>query len=127
MFASGLFWTRRAVCCALALSGCATLAAAEVHPNPGHDAIAPAPRFTNTLGMEFTLIEPGSFTVGKTGNVRLSDSQDTDYDQQPAHQVTLTKGFYILNTLVSQRYFKSTIVMGNPNDCSWNSAAEFCK
>src|SRR5437870_799737 len=110
MFASSPFWTRPAICCALALSACASFAV----------AVTPAPNFTNSLGMEFTLIEPGSFTMGKTVGPRLNDLPEGNYDQQPAHKVTLTTRFYILNAPMSQSHFKSTLGFGSLEDVSWS-------
>ena len=57
---------------------------------------------TNSLGMQFVRIEPGTFTMGSE-NAALSDEltdgkahlRDGDWDEKPVHQVTLTKSFYI--------------------------------
>ena len=57
---------------------------------------------TNSLGMQFVRIEPGSFMMGSE-NASLSDEvtagkahlRDGDSDEQPVHQVTLTTPFYI--------------------------------
>ena len=57
---------------------------------------------TNSLGMQFVRIEPGTFTIGSE-NAALSDEltdgkahlRDGDWDEKPKHQVTLTTPFYI--------------------------------
>ncbi|RKU22924.1 glycoside hydrolase [Candidatus Poribacteria bacterium] len=57
---------------------------------------------TNSIGMRFVRIEPGTFTMGSE-NAALSDEltdgkahlRDGDWDEQPVHQVTLTMPFYI--------------------------------
>lgn len=57
---------------------------------------------TNSLGMQFVSIEPGTFTMGSE-NAALSDEltdgkahlRDGDWDEKPVHRVTLTTPFYI--------------------------------
>ena len=84
--------------------------------------------FSNKLGMEFALIRPGTFTMGS-----LSDEQAAT-----PHQVSLTKGFYIQKTEVTQGQWKK--IMGkNPSffkecgdDCpveqvSWNEVQQLIK
>ena len=59
-------------------------------------------KHTNSLGMQFVRIEPGTFTMGSE-NASLSDEltagkaylRDGDWDEKPVHQVTLTTPFYI--------------------------------
>jgi len=59
-------------------------------------------KYTNSIGMEFTRIEPGNFLMG-TGNthlpVELSGDKphliNGDFDERPAHLVTISKSFYI--------------------------------
>jgi len=87
-----------------------------------------APRtFTNSIGMKFVWIDPGSFRMG---------SDDKDADEIPAHTVTLSKGFYLQTTEVTQRQWEA--VMGtNPSHfkgpdrpverVSWEDAQEFLK
>ena len=84
--------------------------------------------FSNKFGMKFSLIQPGTFEMGFSSN-------DPNSNQ---HQVTLTKGFYIQKTEVTQEQWKS--VMGkNPSffkECgdncpveqvSWNDVQQFIK
>ncbi|MBT3310970.1 MAG: formylglycine-generating enzyme family protein [Desulfobacterales bacterium] len=86
----------------------------------------------NSIGMEFVYINPGTFIMG---------SPPGEYGRFPnevQHKVTITKGFYIQTTEVTQRQWKS--VMGsNPSyfincgdDCpveqvSWEDVQEFIK
>ncbi|MBQ7251693.1 MAG: formylglycine-generating enzyme family protein [Kiritimatiellae bacterium] len=78
--------------------------------------------------MEMVWCQPGRFTMG---------SNDGDSDERPVHEVTLTKGFWMAKTEVTQAQWKS--VMGeNPSDhegedslpvesVSWNDCQEFCE
>ncbi len=77
--------------------------------------------------MEMVWCPPGTFTMG---------SLNGDDAEQPPHQVTLTKGFWMGKTEVSQAQWKS--VMGhNPSspkgddlpvqNVSWDDCQEFCK
>src|SRR5437879_5764580 len=122
-------------------------------------ADAPTPEgrfFTNSLGMEFVRVNPGTFTMGANTDPRLADTGGCSYDEQPAHQVTLTRPFYILKNAVSEREFQKSGLAGSaaqagagrdafhrapdiskegdavervPTGCysgSWNEAAAFC-
>ena len=46
----------------------------------------PFPKFTNSVGMEFVRIPPGTFMMG---------SSDFETKERPVHQVTLTRYFWI--------------------------------
>ena len=87
---------------------------------------------TNTIGLKLALLPAGAFTMGtpagETG--RLAD-------EGPPHKVTLTKGFFMGLTEVTQAQWKA--VMGadsNPahftgddlpvENVSWNDAVDFC-
>ena len=58
--------------------------------------------FTNSIGMQFVRIEPGTFMMGSE-KANLADEliagkeylRDGDWDEQPVHQVTLSTPFYI--------------------------------
>ena len=60
------------------------------------------PTATNSLGIQFVRIEPGTFMMGSE-NASLSDEltagkahlRGGDWDEKPVHQVTLTTPFYI--------------------------------
>src|SRR5215471_8417412 len=62
--------------------------------------------FTNSVGMEFVRVGPAKFTMGKSADPRMADNGTVDYDEQPAHEVTLTKPFYVLKGNVSQAEYK---------------------
>jgi formylglycine-generating enzyme required for sulfatase activity len=88
---------------------------------------APPREFTNSVGMKFVLIAPGMFQMG-------SDARDSD--EKPVHEVTLTKGFYLQATEVTQAQWQA--VMGtNPSylkgperpveRVSWDDVQEFVR
>src|SRR5690349_8498961 len=56
---------------------------------------------TNSFGMELVLIQPGTFDMGRGADPKLPDSAEADYDEQPAHPVTITKAIYMLHHKVS--------------------------
>lgn len=79
------------------------------------------------VAMEMVWCPPGAFTMG---------SLNGDNDEKPPHQVTLTKGFWMGKTEVTQAQWKS--VMGNnPSRAkgddlpvevvSWKDCQEFCE
>jgi formylglycine-generating enzyme required for sulfatase activity len=85
---------------------------------------------TNTLGMEFIYIVPGSFMMGSPSD------EFGRFDDETQHWVILTEGFYMQTTEVTQGQWKA--VMGNNpsyfkncgNDCpvewvSWNDVDQF--
>ena len=89
-------------------------------------------RLTNDFGMEFVFVAPGAFIMGI-----VADADGESKNAIP-HQVTLTKGFFMQTTEVTQGQWHA--VMGkNPSffegcgdDCpveqvSWNDAQEFIK
>lgn len=98
------------------------------------DNIQNADRQSFTVsGIEFTMVkvEPGTFMMGAIdGDLEVTGSE------RPAHQVTLTKTFYMAQTEVTQALWQA--VMGtNPSyfsegsnlpveQVSYNEAVEFC-
>jgi formylglycine-generating enzyme required for sulfatase activity len=89
-------------------------------------------RIQNALGMEFVYIPPGTFMMGSPSSEPGRGSDET------RHQVTLTRGYYLQTTEVTQGQWKA--VMGdNPSrfdncgdDCpvenvSWNDVQEFIR
>jgi formylglycine-generating enzyme required for sulfatase activity len=69
---------------------------------------APTQRWTNSLGMSFVYIPPGSFTMGSPPD------EPRRYEGERQHQVTLTKGFYLQTTEVTQGQWRA--LMGeNPS------------
>lgn len=88
--------------------------------------------FTNSIGMKFVLIPAGSFVMGSPPD------EPGRGDDEKQHRVTLTKGFYMSVTEVTQGQWRQ--VMGNNpshfQDCgadcpvefvSWNDCQEFVK
>lgn len=79
---------------------------------------------TNSLGMTFVRIEPGTFMMGAPPD-ELSP-QNYDWDR-PQHRVTLTQPFYIQTTEVTQSHWEA--VMGNNpsyyDDCGGDCPVEF--
>ena len=86
--------------------------------------------YTNSMGMRFVYIPPGTFIMGSPPGEPGRNNDET------RHQVTLTKGFYIQAREVTQKQWKA--VMGkNPSlfincgdDCpveqvKWNTVQEF--
>ena len=82
---------------------------------------------TNTLGMEWVRVSPGTFMMGIGRDPKLADTGTEDYDEQPAHQVTLTRAFYMLRDKVSQEHYAQSGLSGSARDASWNQAAAFCR
>ena len=73
--------------------------------------------FFNTLSMEFVYIKPGSFMMG-------SPSSDPGHESNELqHKVTLTKGFYMQTTEVTQGQWKA--VMGN-NPSRFKNCGDNC-
>ncbi len=75
---------------------------------------------TNSIGMRFVYIPPGTFMMGSPENEPNRDKDET------LHKVTLTKGFYMQTTEVTQGQWKA--IMGkNPSkfyDCGDNCPVE---
>jgi hypothetical protein len=86
----------------------------------------PSAGFTNSLGMEFVLIPPATFTTGITADPKLMEIGGEDYDQAAAHKVILTKSFYIQKNSVSEEAYKQSGLADSANDVSWNEATAFC-
>jgi len=85
-------------------------------------------KITNSLGMKFVFIKPGTFMMGSPSNEKERSNEEKQ------HQVTLTKGFYMQTTEVTQSQWQA--VMGsNPSrfkgddlpveQVSWNDIQEF--
>jgi len=53
----------------------------------------------------------------------LADTNGLAYDEQPAHQVTLSRGFYILKTKVAAADYARSGLPGSATDASWSQAA----
>jgi formylglycine-generating enzyme required for sulfatase activity len=70
--------------------------------------------FTNSIGMKFVWIPAGSFMMG---------GESGDSDEKPVHKVTLSKGFYMQTTEVTQGQWKK--VMGN-NPSYFKNCGDTC-
>jgi formylglycine-generating enzyme required for sulfatase activity len=73
--------------------------------------------FTNTFGMTFVLIEPGTFVMGSPKN---EERRGGDEEQ---HQVMLTKPYYLQTTQVTQGQWKK--LMGN-NPSYYKGCSDDC-
>lgn len=103
--------------------------------------------FTNSLGMKFVRIEPGTFTMGGLQRQLPKElasrrhMRDGDPDEQPVHKVTISKPFYmgvyeVTNTQYERfdpthRYLRGKLGFSIENDeavvfVSWNEAKAFC-
>jgi formylglycine-generating enzyme required for sulfatase activity len=102
----------------------------QVIPQPDLSEPPSAEKFSNSLDMHFVLIPAGTFMMGS------GIEQEGDEDEQPQHQVTLSRPFYVQTTPVTQGQWHQ--VMGeNPSffrecgeDCpvenvSWDEVQEF--
>ena len=95
-------------------------------------SVAKGQPFSNTLGMSFVKIKGGSFLMGSPPG----ELGQSGYES-PQHQVTLTRGFYMQTTEVTQEQWQK--IMGtNPaqyNGClkcpveniTWDDAVEFIR
>ncbi len=82
--------------------------------------------FNNSIGMKLKLIQPGTFMMG---------SENGDPNEQPVHEVTIARPFYIGVYEVTQREYKM-IMQANPASSkgdnqpvervSWFDARRFC-
>ena len=93
------------------------------------------PDFTKSIGMEFVKIEPGTFMMGSPFGESGRD------DDEKEHSVTLSRGFYMQTTEVTQGQWQAVMGTlpwsGNKYVCdadnnpavyvSWNDAQEFIK
>ncbi len=113
----------------LCLSLVVTLASSfSLHAQPKED---PPKEFTNSIGMKFVWIKPGSFIMGSPKEEKQL------WDEEIQHKVTLTKGFYMGVHLVTQEQWVE-IMDNNPShfkgeknlpveQISWNDCQEFIK
>ena len=104
------------------------LAGDAVNAQPKKD---PPKNFTNSIGMKFVWIPPGTFMMGSPKEEKHRDANELQ------HKVTLTKGFYMGVYLVTQEQWQA--VMGNnPSSfkgeknlpvekVSWHDCQDFCK
>jgi formylglycine-generating enzyme required for sulfatase activity len=87
----------------------------------------------NSLGMNMVRIEPGSFTMG---------SEDADWDERPAHTVTISRPFFLGATEVTNAQYeqfdpqhkqlRGKLGLSREDDeavvfVSWHDAVNFCR
>ena len=98
---------------------------------------------TNSIGMKLVRIEAGSFTMGQDGpsaDYKMvkhpAKFDDADWDEKPAHRVTITKPYHLATTEVTlgqYRQFKTAFRQGSGKDddalsgVSWDQAQQFCE
>ncbi len=111
---------------------CSQLLVALFFYTPVQAEQAPAPKaMTNTLGMQFVLIPPGSFLMGSPKEEKERKGDETQ------HKVKLTKGFYLGTCPVTQEQWKE-IIGKNPSkfqdgknlpveQVNWNDCQVFIK
>jgi len=99
----------------------------------------PPKHFTNSIGMKFVWIPPGSFLIGST----KEEIERQPFDilafrpEESQHKVTLTKGFYMGVYTVPQEQWQAVLgrnpsyFQGEKNlpveRVSWNDCQEFIK
>ena len=109
----------------------------------GHTCGAESRMLTNSIGMKLVRIEPGTFLMGQDGpaadyNVKAHAAKfdDADWDEKPAHKVTISTAFHIGATEVTLgqfRQFKPNHAGGRGavddavTGVSWNEAVSFCE
>lgn len=73
--------------------------------------------YTNDVGMVFKYIPPGTFMMGSPYNEKFR------FENETQHQVTLTSGFYIMVTEVTQKHWRD--VTGS-NPAHFSSCGDNC-
>ncbi len=101
------------------------------HRTPSADTVSIPKEITNTLGMKLVLIPAGEFLMGSPA----SDNYAT-FDEQPTHQVRITRPFYLGVHEVTQGQYRA-VAGQNPShlkgsddlpveSVSWSDAIAFC-
>ncbi len=106
----------------------------------GQSKSVPPKSLSNSIGIKLLRIEPGTFTIGETNPTTDSlkgprYTAQGDWDESPAHKVTISKPFYISETPVTieqykqfkQEYDGLDFFEPYVSGISWNEAMEFCK
>lgn len=97
---------------------------------------------TNSLGMKLVRIEPGTFRMGQDGppadyfmNKHPEKFDAADWDERPAHRVSITSAYYLGATEVTLGQYRRFKPKHQPRGAedeavtgvNWNDAVEFCK
>lgn len=110
-----------------AFAGASTAAGLSATPEPGEGFVVPA------LELPMIWVEPGSFVMGSP-----PDEPRRDKSEGPQTHVTLTRGFWLGKTEVTQAAYEA-IAGSNPSRfheagpnapverVSWNEAIDFCE
>jgi formylglycine-generating enzyme required for sulfatase activity len=110
----------------------------QPQPNPGagvmtrQAALAPGTVRTNPMdGQRYVWIPPGSFQMGCSAG-----DSECDSDEKPAHTITITKGFWLGQTPVTQAAYQR-VTGANPShfrgeqspveNVTWNQAKAYCE
>ncbi len=104
--------------------------------------MAHAETITNSIGMKLVRIEPGSFVMGQDGPAadhrmvkHPEKFDDADFDEKPAHKVTLTEPYHMGVTEVTLAQYRQSdpeFRKDNPNGddavtaITWEQAMAFC-
>jgi formylglycine-generating enzyme required for sulfatase activity len=86
--------------------GAALLAALFLGPAAAAEKQPPPPRVTNPLGMEFALIQPGSFMMG------APPSEPGFRSKEVQHKVFISRPFYMQTTEVTLAQWRAVMGMG---------------
>ncbi len=97
---------------------------------------------TNSLGMKLAPVSPGSFTMGQDGpaaDYKVKDHaakfDDADWDERPAHKVTVSAAFHIAATEVTLGQYRQFDPKNGGKGAddeavtgvTWNDAVSFCE
>src|SRR5262249_2780828 len=136
--------TTIATAVALSIFGCGTQPSASSKPavidnsptnqkdTPKTVENDPPKTFTNSIGMKFLWIRPGTFTMGSPENEEGRESE-----RETQHKVTLSKGIYMGAYTVTQEQWQA-VMDKNPShfrgkkdlpveQFTWNDCQEFIK
>ncbi len=103
-------------------------------------AATPPETFTNSLGMRLVKIAPGTFRMGETRVLptamhgKAAHLARGDWDEHPAHEVTITQPFHLADEEVTVEQFRRfrANFRGDPahaphvSGVSWDEAVAFC-
>lgn len=102
----------------------------------------PANEFVNSIGMKLVRIEPGTFIMGQDGppadykmNKHPGEFDHADWDEKPAHRVTITQPFHLGATEVTLGQYRQFKPQHRPRGgddeaatgVNWFDAVAFCE